>query len=216
MPLALDNITHIIFDMDGTLVDSEPLWQKAEEVILARYDQTWQRDVAKHHIGVRLDEAAQIMVDRYHLPIRSSQLEDEIFAAMLDLIQTELTPMGGVEAFIQTAAEKGYEMGVASSSPLEYIQQIVVRCGWQDYMTHVVSAYQVPNGKPAPDVYLRAAELFAVDPALCLAFEDSLNGAWAAQAAGMRVVAIPGHDFTSGEFDGVADMTVASFTDVMW
>jgi len=73
----------------------------------------------------------------------------------------------------------------------------------------------VPHGKPAPDVYLRAAELLQVEPQHCLAFEDSLNGAKAAQAAGMRTVAIPGHDFVASDFDGVVDATFSSLNNVI-
>lgn len=209
-----DNITHIVFDLDGLLVDSEPLWQKAETVALARNDRTWDAEISQLHVGVRLDDATKVMIDRYQIDVEPSILEAQIFEAMFELLPKELVSMPGANQLIEQAHAAGYPMAIASSSPYDYIVAVVEQMGWGKYIATLASGYQVPKGKPAPDVFLYAAQLLQVDPQACVVFEDSLNGAKAARAAGMLTVAIPGHGFTPQDYTDIAHMTYPSLSDV--
>jgi len=194
-----EGITHIIFDLDGLLIDSEPLWQRAELGILEAHDRAWNDDFAKQHIGLRLDEAAATMVKLYDLPMSATELEHQIFDKMLQLIKTDLEPMPFADDLIKAASER-YTLSIASSSAGNYIQAAVDTLGWTPYIHVMTSAYDVPLGKPAPDVYLAAIEQLGTDAKHCIAFEDSLNGAKAAYAAGIRTVVVPGHGFTANDF----------------
>ncbi|MBZ0307241.1 MAG: HAD-IA family hydrolase, partial [Anaerolineae bacterium] len=111
--------------------------------------------------------------------------------------------------------EAGLTLAIASSSSEDYIRAVLHQMNWNPFIKTVASAYHVPRGKPAPDVYLEAARILKAAPASCLAFEDSVNGAKAAQAAQLRVCAVPGHDFTMYDFEGIADAVYPSLDDVL-
>lgn len=213
--LLFENITHIIFDLDGLLVDSEPLWKIAEEKALNTHGKHWQPEIARQHIGLRMDEAAAVMVKGYQIPVSASSLADEIIAVMFRLIATDLTAMRGAHEAIEKFHADGLILAIASSSLESYIRRVVHQMGWGSYMQVIASGYNVPRGKPAPDVYLAAAEMLNANVNTCLAFEDSVNGAKAAQAAQMQVCAIPGHDFTPADFVGIADFVLSSLQEVI-
>jgi len=210
-----ESITYIIFDLDGLLIDSEPLWQMTEEKVLARYGKNWDESIAHQHIGLRLDAAAAVMVKAYDLQMDYRDLETEILADMFQLIAERLTLMPGANALIQSAHDKGFVLGIASSSREDYIQAVVDQCGWSPYIQAIASGYNVSSGKPAPDVYLQAAQFLQIDPTKGLALEDSVNGSKAAFAAGLRTVAIPGHGFTPADFAGFSHVVLPSLHEVI-
>lgn len=210
-----ENITHIIFDLDGLLIDSEPLWQASEEVVLAEYGKAWDHDIARSHIGVRLDECAVIMVKAYGLDLEPKVLETRIMTRMFEMVVEKLVIMPGAHELIEQAHQAGLILAVASSSPENYIRHVVQAAGWSAYIQVMASGFNVPRGKPAPDVYLEAARMLQVEPHKAISFEDSINGAKAAQAAGLRCVAIPGHGFVPEDFAGIADWVLPSLTEVL-
>lgn len=215
MPGLFDQISHVIFDLDGLLIDSEPLWKIAEQKALAEYNTVWRLEIARQHIGVRIDEAAMIMVKGYQMEVAAKELAARVMAHMLEQISQNLTVMSGAGEAIQKFHEAGLRLAIASSSSEDYIQEVLHQMGWTPFIDTVTSAYHVPRGKPAPDVYLEATRILGAHPMACLAFEDSVNGAKAAQAAQLRVCAIPGHDFSPSDFEGIADVTYPSLNDVL-
>lgn len=215
MPGLFDQISHVIFDLDGLLIDSEPLWKIAEQKALAEYNTVWRLEIAHQHIGVRIDEAAVIMVKGYQMEVAAKELAARVMAHMLEQISQNLTVMSGAGEAIQKFHEAGLSLAIASSSSEDYIQAVLHQMGWTPFIDTVASAYNVPRGKPAPDVYLEATRILGTKSSHCLAFEDSVNGAKAAQAAQLRVCAIPGHDFTPADFEGIADATYPSLNDVL-
>ena len=215
MQNPFDNITHIIFDLDGLLIDSEPLWKIAEDVILNAYNTEWDAEKARHHIGLRIDEVASVMVKLYELPLTPDDMANQLMKEMTSLVNERLETMPGADEAIRTLHESRFTLAIASSSGAEYIQAIVKKMDWGKHISVIASAEHVERGKPAPDVYLLAAELLKVNPVQCLALEDSLNGAKAAHTAGMRVIAIPGHDFSASDFDGIADYIFPSLPEFL-
>lgn len=209
------NITHIIFDLDGLLVDSEPLWKVAEQNVLSLYGKSWQPIIARQHIGLRMDEAAAVMVKGYGLDLSATDLANEIIDSMFRLIVTDLKVMSGAHEVIQKFHAAGLTLAIASSSLETYIHAVVNQMGWAKYISVMASGYNVPRGKPAPDVYLAAVHQLGVSIEKCLAFEDSVNGTKAAHAAQIRVCAIPGHDFTPADFEGIADAIYPSLDHVL-
>lgn len=209
------NITHIIFDLDGLLIDSEPLWYRAEDIALQTYGKRWDMEIAKRHTGVRMDESAAIMIEGYGLDTDAVTLERQVIDEMLILLAKELIILPGADELIKQAHTQGLTLAIASSSMESYIQAVVDRSGWQPFISVIASAYNVPRGKPAPDVYLQAIELLGAQADQCIAFEDSVNGAKAARDAGMRCVAIPGHGFVPADYDNIAHHVYPSLLDVV-
>ncbi|GHE02971.1 hydrolase [Streptomyces alanosinicus] len=181
-----------IFDLDGTLVDSEPNYYEASRQTLAEHgvrDFGW----ADHegYVGISTLETVISLRERYRL--RASV--EELLAAMdrryLELARTRTRAYPEMRKFVELLAAEGVPMAVASGSSAQAIDAILTGTGLDAFLRTVVSADEVPHGKPAPDVFLEAARRLGADPAHCVVLEDAAPGAAAAHAAGMRCIAIP-------------------------
>ncbi|MFN8372144.1 MAG: HAD family phosphatase [Anaerolineae bacterium] len=194
----------IIFDMDGLLVDSESVWQIAEEAMLTARGLTMNSTARAALIGLRIDEFMMKMREIYNLQESADDLIEELIQRMLVLIPTDVKPQPGAPELVRFVAEHQVPRAIASSSPQIIIDAIVKAQGWDELVTVRCSAEHEQRGKPAPDVYLRAAEKLGIDPAGCLALEDSPNGARAAIAAGMLCYAVPDATHsTAAAFTGI-------------
>ncbi|MFD5835223.1 HAD family hydrolase [Streptomyces collinus] len=182
----------VIFDLDGTLVDSEPNYYEAGRQTLAAYgvsDFTW----ADHerYVGISTQETVADWKDRYHLPASV----DELFAIKnrryLELARSATRAYPEMRTFVELLAAEGVPMAVASGSSPEAIAAVLTGTGLDAHLHTVVSADEVTHGKPAPDVFLEAARRLGAAPSDCVVLEDAAPGAAAAHAAGMRCIAIP-------------------------
>lgn len=201
----------IVFDMDGTLVDSEGVWEAAEAALFARRGITYSDDVRQQVIGLRLDEFFTKLIAIYQLNESVEALAQELDAEMLKLIPTEVKPKAGANELLAYVATLGIPFAIASSSPMSIIRAVVEAQGWAARIPHLYTADDVALGKPAPDVYLYAARELGVDAGACLALEDSPNGARAAVAAGMTCYAIPDFHSAPAHF---AEITPHVFSDL--
>lgn len=196
----------LIFDMDGLLVDSEPLWQASEQAFARARGGEWTDAMYRACIGQGIGRIVHIMGELLGFAVDEArdvrELED-LFIARIGAL--EMKP--GALAFV-TAARGRLPVGLASSSPRRLIDATLERFGITDHFDVTVSGQEVPRAKPFPDVYLRAAELLSVPARDCVALEDSRTGARAAREAGMTVIAVPEGE-TSG-FEGIADVVVSS------
>jgi mannitol-1-/sugar-/sorbitol-6-/2-deoxyglucose-6-phosphatase len=181
----------VIFDMDGLLVDSETVWHIAEAAMINARGHDYTADVRALVIGMRMDEFLTILHDHYQLEESVPELVDELNAAMLKLIPTHVKPQPGANEAIAYVQSRNWPVAIASSSPPGIIDAIVEAQGWGEVFKIRCSADHEAYGKPAPDVYLTTARVLGVDPADCLALEDSPAGAKAAVAAGMTCYAVP-------------------------
>lgn len=181
----------VIFDMDGLLVDSEPLWETCERALLDRRGHTWNDGIREKLIGLRMNDFLRGMIAGYGLtdPVETmrAELESEMCAQIPDAVEAR----PGARALVDYLYEQGIPCAIASSSGQVIIDTVVESNGWKHVFTTRVTGDIVPNGKPAPDVYLEAARQLGVAPEDCLALEDSPTGARAAVAAGMTTFAIP-------------------------
>ena len=206
-------VTSAIFDMDGLLIDTEPVWRTAETAVLARYGVELTRaDVIEstgHEIGgvvagwlrrLARDEAAEP---------DPATVTGEITDLMIEHVAAEGEPMPGVPEAIALFERWGLRLAIASSSPPRLIDAVCRRLGL-DRITVRCSATEVARGKPAPDVYLAAAARLGTDPACCLALEDSVTGVAAARAAGMRCIAVPDPHLAGDPRYGAADLVLGS------
>ncbi|KOG29026.1 HAD family hydrolase [Streptomyces resistomycificus] len=182
----------VIFDLDGTLVDSEPNYYEAGRQILAEHGvpgYSWSDH--ERFVGISTLETVTVWKDEYGL--RASV--DELFAAKnqryLELARAATPAYPEMRRFVELLAGEGVPTAVASGSSPEAIEAVLAGTGLDAYVPLAVSADEVAHGKPAPDVFLEAARRLGADPADCVVVEDAAPGAVAAHAAGMRCIAIP-------------------------
>ncbi|MFJ3173164.1 HAD family hydrolase [Streptomyces roseus] len=182
----------VIFDLDGTLVDSEPNYYESGRRTLARHgvpDFTWEQHA--RFIGIGTLETLEILRERYAIAAPVEQLLAEQNAAYLELARAGTETFPEMRKFVERLHAEGIPMAVASGSSREAIDAVLAGTGLDALLTTAVSAEEVAHGKPAPDVFLEAARRLGAVPADCVVVEDAAPGARAAQAAGMSCVAIP-------------------------
>ncbi|WP_428956434.1 HAD family hydrolase [Streptomyces sp. cg35] len=184
--------TAVVFDLDGTLVDSEPNYYKASLGTLARYGVTgftW----ADHetYVGISTLETIGIWRRAYGIEAPADELLADMNARYLDLARADTHVFPQMRLFVERLHTAGVPMIVASGSSPEAIEAILTGTGLGAQLTRYVSADEVEHGKPAPDVFLEAARRLGVEPAHCVVLEDAAPGAAAAHAAGMRCIALP-------------------------
>lgn len=206
----------IIFDMDGLLVDSEIVWHKAEKELIESRGRDYTEDVRENIIGKRLDEFMTYLHDYYQFSETLAELTEELVQRMLTLIPQEVETRPGAQAMVDYVVKNNIPHAIASSSAMRIIDATVQAHGWEDVFTIRCSADDDERGKPAPDVYLRAARRVGVDPSQCLALEDSPNGARAAVAAGMTCYAVPDPSHsTPAAFADITPYVFASLNDIL-
>ncbi|RVX46863.1 HAD superfamily hydrolase (TIGR01509 family) [Nonomuraea polychroma] len=178
-----------VFDLDGVLVDSEPVWEEVRRAFVAEHGGTWQADTQSRLMGMSTAEWAAYLSE---LGVRMAP--DEIARGVVDQMaeryrdEMPLLP-GAVEAVRRASGH--VTLGLASSSPRRLIDVVLDAAELKECFAATVSTEEVARGKPAPDGYLEAARRMNVDPRACVAVEDSSNGLRSAHAAGMRVIAVP-------------------------
>ena len=182
----------VIFDLDGTLVDSEPNYYEATRQMLAAHgvtDYTWA--VHERLVGISTLETVTLLRDRHGLRPPVPELLTETNRRYLELARTRTRAYPEMRKFVELLAAEGVPAAVASGSSPEAIEAILAGTGLGAYLRTAVSADEVPRGKPAPDVFLEAARRLGAAPADCVVLEDAAPGVAAAHAAGMRCIAIP-------------------------
>lgn len=189
----------VIFDMDGLLVDSEPVWAVAESAMMTQRGKQSDPEIQKSLVGLRMGDFLSAMIDAYSMTDTLEDLRTEIVERMVTLIPAEVRPRPGAPELLASLETRHIPCAIASSSGMAIINAVVTAQGWDRYFKTHVSGDDVPHGKPAPDIYLEAARQLGVDPADCLTLEDSPTGARAAVAAGMVCYAIPDLSHTSVE-----------------
>jgi mannitol-1-/sugar-/sorbitol-6-/2-deoxyglucose-6-phosphatase len=185
-------IEAVIFDMDGVLIDSEPLWQLAEKKVFSRLGIELSTEDCLKTQGLRVDEVVSYWFARMPWEGKEQkELGEEIVDELIHLIRERGEEMEGVTYIFNFLNAKKVRLGLASSSWLKIIDVVTERLGIRDRLEIMHSAEFEEFGKPHPAVYLTTAQKMGVNPERCLAFEDSINGVRSAKAAGMKCVFIP-------------------------
>ena len=182
----------VIFDLDGVLVDSERIWDEVRRAGVAEHGGTWLPEATRAQQGMSTPEWARYLVEELGARLSPPEIATVVVKRMAARYAEEppLIP-GAVEVVRQVSAR--WPVAIASSSPVILIKGFLDVTGLP--VGAAVSSEQVGAGKPAPDVYLRAAELLGVTPSACAAVEDTTNGLKSALAAGMAVYAVPNPHF---------------------
>jgi HAD superfamily hydrolase (TIGR01509 family) len=180
----------VIFDLDGLLADTEPLWTESARRLLARRGLTYDAAIKVLTMGRHPVEVMGIYKAHFGLEGAPDALTAERFDLLRELYRTELRAMPGAVELVQALDAERVPMIVASSSPASLIQLVLERLGLRPPLERWLGSEHVQHGKPAPDLFLMAAAELGVEPRCCVVLEDSPAGLLAARAAGMRCVAV--------------------------
>nr|WP_294861647.1 hexitol phosphatase HxpB [uncultured Fluviicola sp.] len=190
--MNLSNFDGVIYDMDGVLTDSEPLWKIAMEDVFKSVGCTLTKEDFQRTVGLRIDE---VIVYWYHVAPWSDaspkDVEKAIVQRMIELLTARATPLAGVVESLNFFSSKGLKIGLATSSYQVLIDCILDTLQIRHFFQTVHSAEYELFGKPHPAVYLTAAKNLDLDPRRCLVIEDSLNGIISGKAARMTVFCVP-------------------------
>jgi len=204
----------IIFDMDGVLVDSEPLAMEAMRQVMARHGVVYTEADNDEFLGRTTIEECRILQARHGLGPSAEELTSQYVGVLVGLIRERPRPMPGVPDVLRRLRAAGYRLALASSADPVVIATNVGGLRLGDCFDSVVSGTEVARGKPAPDVFLETAGRLGLPAPRCLVVEDSRNGLVAAKAAGMACAAIPCESTRHQDFSE-ADYRLRTLTDLL-
>ena len=205
----------VIFDMDGVIIDSEPLWRKAMIRGFTDFDVNFTEDDCRKTTGMRLNE-----VIKYWNKLHPEKLKDQhsvnhsIINYLINLINQEGKAMPGLLELLDFIRSKNIRIGLSTSSDHILIETILNKLEIAHYFDEVLSAQHLKFGKPHPEVYLTCAERLNIQPMDCMVIEDSINGIISGKAAQMNVIAIPDPEHINNVKFNIADAVVSHLTEV--
>ena len=206
----------VIFDMDGVLIDSEPLWKIAMEEVFHALGSTLKKEDFQKTVGLRIDEVVHFWNHHENWGISNeSEIEEAIIVKMIELISKNAQPLGGVIETLSFLKYKELKIGLATSSSSRLIKVVLAELNIARFFDFVHSAENEAYGKPHPAVYIKVAEVLNVSPTKCLVIEDSFNGVIAGLAAKMKVVCIPEKTHFPNQRLAVADFHFETMNDFL-
>jgi HAD superfamily hydrolase (TIGR01509 family) len=204
----------VIFDLDGVLIDSESVWDAARRDVVARSGGSWTESATRAMQGMSSPEWSRYLRDELHAALEPDEISSQVVQLVLAAYRDEVPLIDGAVAAVQRLAAR-WPLGLASSANRPVIDAVLETAGLSDSFSATVSGEEVARGKPAPDVYLAAAEKLGVDPTRTAAVEDSTNGLRSAAAAGMLVVAVPNREFPPADDAlALADLVVGAVSEL--
>ncbi len=203
----------VCFDLDGTLIHSEGIRDEVRRSYVTGAGGTWSPAAQREMLGMHLKEWAHYMHDRLGCEGRPDAIARSIEDRIVDIYRTSLPLVPGAAATLERIAAI-WPVALATGSTRRLIDTVLDLGALRRFFTVTVSVDDVACGKPAPDVYLRAAELLGVPPERCVAVEDSASGVRSARAAGMRVIAIASDFDRAGQYLPRTDVTLAALEEV--
>lgn len=215
--LSRVDIHAFVFDMDGVLVDSEPLHMRSANRLLERFDREIDEPTYRSFIGSGEVATWTEWKQTFALPLSVSEIIAEHTRLRTEEIRRGVAPIPSAVSLARRLHGRGHRLGLASSSAREVIDEMLIALGLDDVFRVRVSGADpdVRHSKPAPDVYLHAAARLGVQPTHCLAIEDSEPGVRAAKSAGMVCIAIPNR-WTDHQDFSAADTVAADLAEMDW
>lgn len=208
-------IDTVIFDMDGLLLDTEPLWGKSMLQVAEKHRIPITAQKFKETTGLRIYEVTEHWAVHYPWEGRSSkEVAEEILDDIIASSKSHATVLRGVEKTLQMLREHKFKIGLATSSPTRMVSELVDHFGLTNYFDEITSADVVELGKPHPAVFLHCAAVLGSRPTHCLVLEDSVNGMIAGKAARMKVVVIPDETHFDDPRFNLADAKLRSMEDL--
>jgi HAD superfamily hydrolase (TIGR01509 family) len=182
----------VLWDMDGTLVDTEPCWIEAEYALAERYGGTWSREHALNLVGNDLIESGRYIREHMGIDLEPSLIVEELLDRVIAAVERAVPWRPGAVELLAALQDRGVPCALVTMSYRRFVAPILAALP-EGAFAHVVTGDAVLYGKPHPEPYLKAARALGVDPGECLAIEDSNTGARSAEAAGCTVVVVPNH-----------------------
>jgi HAD superfamily hydrolase (TIGR01509 family) len=207
-------IEAVVFDVDGVLIDSEPVWERVRRKLVADHGGRWPDDAQDRMMGMSTAEWSRYISEEFGVALAPERVAGLVIAAMTAeyLAHLPLLP-GAVEAV--RALSGRWRLAVASSAPKSLIEAVLDASGLRPAFAASVSSEEVTRGKPFPDVYLEATARLGVPPEKCAAVEDSSNGLRSAAAAGLTVIAVPRPEYPPApDALGQARVVLGSLTEL--
>jgi HAD superfamily hydrolase (TIGR01509 family) len=207
-------IEAVVFDMDGVLIDSEPVWERVRRRFVADRGGRWPTDAQDRMMGMSTAEWSAYISADFGIGLSPQQVAGAVIAAMAAEYEKHLPLLPGAIGAVRSVSSR-WPLAVASSSPRSLIETVLSTADLGSAFAAVVSSEEVPRGKPAPDVYLAAADRLSVPPKSCASVEDSSNGLRSAAAAGFTVIAVPRPEYPPAP-DALAQarLVLSSLTDL--
>lgn len=184
------DIKAVLFDLDGTLVDSMWMWKDIDIEFLNKYGMEYPNDLQENIEGMSFSETAEYFKERFQLKQSLDQIKEEWNQMAWYKYNNEVPLKEGALEFLQYLKENNIKAGIATSNSRELVDLITQKLGVESYFESVRTACEVEKGKPSPDIYLRVAKDLGVNPEHCLVFEDVLPGVMAGKNAGAKVCAV--------------------------
>lgn len=199
-------IKAVIFDMDGVIIDSEPLWRRAMIAGFNDIGINFTDEDCRKTTGMRFKEVVEHWFSHHKIEGHSpEELDNKVISHLIDLINTEGKPMTGTLEALSFLKQKNYKIGLATSSSNKLVEAVLNKLQIHHCFSAITSAEFLEFGKPHPEVFLNCAQTLQTAPQHCLVIEDSLNGILAAKAAQMKVVAIPDAEHAAHPHFVIAD-----------
>lgn len=178
-----------IFDMDGVIIDSEPIHFEIDVETMKYFGVTITPHELERFVGMTNPEMWSILKQDYGLPQSVSEIIEYQLKSKIELIRSiDLAPIEGIQELIFDLKQNNISIGLASSSPISFIHEVLRKYNFFEYFDSIVSGEEVAKGKPAPDIYLEASNQLNINPSECWVLEDSKHGIQAAKSAGMKCI----------------------------
>ena len=204
----------VIFDMDGIIIDSEPLWRRAMVSGFTKNGLPFTEADSRVTTGMRIDQVISFWNNKTPFTTNETLVKDTIENHLCALIMAEGKPMKGLQQALDVIANQGLIISLATSSSKKLITCVLHVLKIEHYFKHIQSAEDLKYGKPHPEVFLKCAEAINTKPNECLVIEDSLNGIISGKAAGMNVIGIPEEFNISNPKFIIADLTLHSLLEI--
>lgn len=210
-------IEAVIFDLDGSMVDSMWVWKSIDIEYLGKFGIVMPDDLQASIGGRSFTETAVYFKERFCLPDPVETIKADWNRMAWDKYTHEVPLKKGVLELLQYCKEHGIRMGIATSNSRELVENIVAVHHLESYFTCIITGCDVAKGKPSPDIYLAAAKALKADPENCLVFEDIMHGIQAGKAAGMKVCAVYDKysEYQEAEKRKLADYYTLEFTELI-
>jgi HAD superfamily hydrolase (TIGR01509 family) len=180
----------VLWDMDGTLIDSEPHWLRSERQLAAEHNAYWTEEDGKGLVGMSLTASSKIFVEKLGLTLSTEEVIQQLTSSVSEGLKNEIIWRPGAKELLRELRRKGIKTALVTMSLRSMALQVVEAMGF-DAFDVIVAGDDVIHGKPHAEPYLKAAELLGVKAEECVAFEDSISGILSAEAAGTKAVGIP-------------------------
>ncbi|PKM96112.1 MAG: HAD family hydrolase [Firmicutes bacterium HGW-Firmicutes-1] len=213
----LKNIEAVLFDLDGTLIDSMWLWKTIDIEYLKKFDIEFPDDFQDEIEGMSFTETAQFFKERFNLPVEVDSIKQDWNEMAGEYYRNRVPLKECVQEFLEYLLKNEYKIGIGSSNSIELVGMIVDKFSLRGHFGSIRTSCEVNKGKPHPDIYLKVAQDLGVKPENCLVFEDVPAGIMAAKNAGMKVCAIY-DDFSKNiidEIKALADYFIDGYTDIL-